>query len=73
MDSQSRTLESRAFEIAQDAGVGTPLRCPRVMSAQTLTVATPVSLLGSLLTALLYIPRAAMLAPAAIRMTRRRA
>ncbi|HEU0096572.1 MAG TPA: hypothetical protein VFQ52_08960 [Rhizomicrobium sp.] len=49
------------------------MRCPRVMPAQTLTVATPVSLLGSLLTALLYIPRAAMLAPAAIRMTRRRA
>jgi hypothetical protein len=30
-------------------------------------------MIGALLTALLYIPRAAMLAPAAIRMTRRRA
>jgi len=73
MDSQSFAPGARAFEIAQDAGVGTTLRCPRVMQAQTLTVATPVSLLGSLLTALLYIPRAAMLAPSAIRMTRRRA
>ena len=63
--------QSRAFEAVPDAG--TPLRCPRVMAAQSLSVATPVSLIGSLLTALLYIPRAAILAPAAIRMTRRRA
>jgi hypothetical protein len=43
------------------------------MPAQTVTVATPVTMIGTLLTALLYIPRAAILAPAAMRMTRRRA
>jgi hypothetical protein len=66
MDSHARTLE-------HVSETGTPLRCPRVMAPQTLTVATPVTMLGTLLTALLYIPRAAVLAPAAIRMTRRRA
>jgi hypothetical protein len=73
LDLKLMESQFRAFEFAQDASAGTPLCCPRVMAAQTLTVATPVSLIGSLLTALLYIPRAAVLAPAAIRMTRRRA
>lgn len=68
MDSHAHALEQ-----APEPSVGTPLRCPRVMSAQTLTVATPVTMIGTLLTALLYIPRVAILAPAAIRMTRRRA
>jgi len=62
-----------AFELSPETSASTPLRCPRTMTAQTLTVATPVTMIGALLTALLYIPRAAMLAPAMIRMTRRRA
>jgi hypothetical protein len=64
---------ARAFEQVTEPSVGTPLRCPRAMSAQTVTVATPVTMIGTLLTALLYLPRAAILAPAAMRMTRRRA
>lgn len=68
MNSHARTLE-----LIPEVSAGTPLRCPRAMSAQTLTVTTPVTMIGALVAALLYIPRAAMLAPAAIRMTRRRA
>lgn len=64
---------ARAFELSPETCVGAPLRCPRAMPVQTLTVTTPITMIGALLTALLYIPRAAMLAPAAIRMTRRRA
>jgi hypothetical protein len=73
LDFEIMNTHPRAVEFSPGASVGTPLRCPRVMAAQTLSVATPVSLLGSLLTALLYIPRVAVLAPAVIRMTRRRA
>lgn len=67
------TYQSRASELIANSAAGTPMTCPRAMSAQTLTVATPVTMIGALLTALLYIPRAAVLAPAAIRTTRRRA
>lgn len=65
--------QSRGFEHITEPSVGTPLRCPRIMPAQILKVATPVTMIGTLLTALFYIPRVALLAPAAIRMTRRRA
>jgi hypothetical protein len=73
LDFEHMDSQSRAFELIPEASVGTPLRCPRIMPAQTLTVATPVTMIGTLVAALLYIPRAAILAPAAIRMTRRRA
>jgi len=52
---------------------GVPLRCPRVMPEQPLQVTTPFSILGAVVAALLFVPRAAMLAPAMIRITRRRA
>jgi len=52
---------------------GVPLRCPRAMPEQPLQVTSSFSLLGSLVAALLFVPRAAMLAPAMIRTTRRRA
>ena len=66
MDSQIRAFEqSPSLPPADEAGV--PMRCPRVMPVQPLQVMTPVSLLGSVLMALLFVPRAAMLAPAMMR------
>lgn len=51
---------------------GAPLRCHRAMPVQPLQVGTPVSILGAALMALLSLPRAAILAPAMIRITRSR-
>jgi hypothetical protein len=73
LDFEHMNSHASALDLIPEACAGTPLRCPRAMNAQTLTVATPVTMIGTLLAALLYIPRVAMLAPAAIRMTRRRA
>lgn len=65
MDSQGR-----AFEQALDGELhvaGTPLRCPRAMPVQNLTPWTPASVAGDLITALLAVPRALVLAPAVLR------
>lgn len=69
MDSQSRAFESSVE--SSPAVVAAPLTCPRAMHPQTLTVWTPFSILGSLVMALLTLPRALVLAPAVNR--RRRA
>ena len=79
MDSQIRAFEQTSAEqipmppslIPDRAGV--PLRCPRAMPEQPLEVTPSFSVLGSLVAALLFVPRAAMLAPAMIRISRRRA
>ena len=67
MDSQSRVFESHAEPVS----AGTPLACPRTMSAQPLTAWTPASVVGTLFTALIAVPRALVLAPAMINRNRR--
>jgi hypothetical protein len=68
MDSQLR-----AFELPFEAHVscGTPPRCPRAMTAQTIQVWTPTRILGVLLMAMLSAPRIAIAAPALIGRGRR--
>ena len=62
--------ESRAFEAPVEATLsGTPLRCPRTMSAQPLVPWTMGRILMAFLVALMAVP--AQLAPAVI--NRRRA
>ncbi len=63
MDSRSRVFES-SLEL-NPAGV--PLRCPRPMPAQPVVVWTPARVLGALFSVILSVPRAAMMAPAALR------
>jgi hypothetical protein len=46
---------------------GVPLACPRAMRLATLTVPTPFAILGTMLMALLAVPRGAMMAPALLR------
>jgi hypothetical protein len=54
MDSQSRAFEA---PLETDlSGTATPLRCPRVMTAQPLVPWTPTRLLGALLMTLLSAP-----------------
>jgi hypothetical protein len=67
MDSQSREFEA-PLESHRTAA---PLPCPRPMQPQVITVGTPLSLLGTLLMALLTVPRMLALVPA--RNRRRRA
>lgn len=69
MDSQSRPFESPMESLPVRAAA--PLPCPRPMQPQTITVWTPFSILGTLLMALLTVPRILVLAPALSR--RRRA
>lgn len=59
-------------DLVQPLAGGAPLRCPRTMPTQSLQVGTPVSILGAALMALLSLPRAAILAPAMIRINRSR-
>ena len=67
MDSQSLAFESHAEPVS----AGAPLPCPRTMSAQPLTAWTLASVVGTLLTALLAVPRALVLAPVLISRSRR--
>lgn len=69
MDSQSRAFESPVE--SNPVVAAAPLTCPRAMHPQTLTIWTPFSILGSVVMALLTLPRTLVLAPAASR--RRRA
>ena len=69
MDSQSRPFEAPLETPTVLAAV--PLPCPRPMRPQTITVWTPTRILGTLLMALLTVPRILALAPVAHR--RRRA
>ncbi len=67
------TLHMRGFEpvrrdISHLSATGVPLACPRPMQPAVLTVPTPLTLLGTLLMALLALPRGAMMAPAILRM-----
>jgi hypothetical protein len=64
MDSQSRVFEAPVETVI----AGTPLRCPRSMTAQALVPWTPARLLVALFTTLISVP--AQLAPA---LNRRRA
>jgi hypothetical protein len=68
MDSQLR-----AFESPSEAYLpcGTPPRCPRAMTAQTIQVWTPTRILGALVMAVLSVPRVAIAAPALIGRSRR--
>ena len=59
MDSQSRQFESPL----DSHPVAAPLPCPRKMQPQTITVGTPFCLLGTLLMALLTVPRMLVLVP----------
>ena len=52
MDSQSRAFEAQV----EAAPVGTPLRCPRPMVAQSLQTWTPATATAALLTALVSQP-----------------
>ena len=67
MDSQSRAFEGHAEPVS----AGTPLPCRRAMTAQPLTAWTPASVIGTLFTALLAVPRALVLAPVLITRSRR--
>jgi hypothetical protein len=49
------------------SATGVPLACRRPMQAAILTVPTPLTLFGTLLMALLALPRGAMMAPALLR------
>ena len=69
MDSQSRLFESPTE--SHSPITAAPLPCPRPMQPQTITVWTPYRILGTLLMALLTVPRILVLAPALAR--RRRA
>jgi len=63
-------LNPRTFETSQDAvpaSVGTPLACRRAMPAQKLEAWTPVAILGALVSAVLAVPRALVMAPSFIR------
>lgn len=73
MDNLARMdSKSRAFELPVESHpIAAPLPCPRRMQPQTITVGTPVTLLGTLLMALLTVPRMLVLVPALNR--RRRA
>jgi hypothetical protein len=64
MDSQSRAFEAPVETVI----TGTPLRCPRPMTAQALVPWTPSRLIVALFTTLISVP--AQLAPA---LNRRRA
>ncbi len=68
---QSPNLPPPVLNSGDRAGV--PLRCPRAMPDQPLQVTPSFSILGACVAALLFVPRAAMLAPAMIRISRRRA
>jgi hypothetical protein len=59
MDSQSRQFESPL----ESHPIAAPLPCPRAMQPQTITVATPFSILGTLLMALLTVPRMLVMVP----------
>ena len=67
MNSQSRAFENHAEPVS----AGAPLPCPRIMTAQALTAWTPASVVGTLFTALLAVPRALLLAPVLITRSRR--
>lgn len=61
--------DSRAFEVPAEAGFspGAPMPCRRSMPVATLTAWTPAAVLGTVVSALLAVPRALVLAPAVIR------
>jgi len=61
--------DPRAFEASHDAfaSPGTPLACRRAMPAQKLEAWTPVAILGALVSAVLAVPRALVMAPSLIR------
>ncbi|MBN9588850.1 MAG: hypothetical protein J0G99_07560 [Alphaproteobacteria bacterium] len=59
-------------EISPLAPTGVPLSCPRPMRAASLAVPTPLSLFGTMLMALLAVPRGAMMASALLRMRHHR-
>jgi hypothetical protein len=51
---------------------GVPLACPRAMRPANLTVSAPFTVVGTMLMALLAVPRGAMMAPALLRMRNHR-
>jgi hypothetical protein len=82
LDSRQMTLHMRGFgpvhgldpdrrvqpDVPIRSATGVPMTCPRPMRPAVLTVPPLPTLLGTLLMALLALPRSAMMAPAILRM-----
>lgn len=69
----SWNMDTKAAESPFELSAGTPLPCTRRMPVQKLTPSTPATLVGGLLMLFLAVPRALVLAPSRVRLTRRRA
>lgn len=78
MDSEARVFELAGLEpqtlpqTLVPGAAAVPLACPRPMRTAELSVPTPLTLIGTMLMALLALPRGAMMAPALLRMRHHR-